>query len=353
RAALRKYRIVQWCTGGMGRTVMREVIDRPEFELVGVYVTNEKKVGLDAGTIVRRPETGVIATGNIEDILALEADAVIHTSLLKAPYERQNENVIRLLESGKNVLSPNGFVRPQMHDEAYCGPLREAAMKGKATLAGVGLNPGFAGERLALVLSGLVNDITEIRTQEVFDSSQHPSAEIVQETIGFGLDPKDSDLTKGPIAEMYNMFFPESMDYVAEKLGTRLVSVTPEHEVILAPHDIEIKVKTIQKGTVAAINWQWRGKFESGKEMVVSVLWTASQALHGDIEGGHVYWKIEVDGRPNVRSTMSLHNTEPNAPAGRAPMQAMAAIFLNAVPLVVDAPPGFFDLPSPIPSIVA
>ena len=344
---MRKLRVIQWCTGGMGRTVLRHILDRDDVELVGVYVTSERKSGSDAGRLVRRADTGIIATNDVEKILALEADAVFHTSLLTAPYETQNGNVARLLKSGKNVLSANGFFRPTMHDESYVRPLLDAALEGGTTLAGIGLNPGFIGERLALLCAGMVNDITEIRASEVFDASLVPSAELISETIGLGVDPAASNLTTGPIAEMYNRFFPEVMDYVATKLGTRLVSVEPLHELTLAPEDIPIKVTTIRRGTVAAVKWVWRGTFENGAIMTTTVLWTGSRALHGESEGAH--WHIEIDGQPNVRLDLEIMSGDPSAPPGLAPMDAMAALFLNALPHVVAASPGFFDLPSVLP----
>jgi len=41
----------------MGRITLRQLIDRSDIDLVGVYVTSDKKNGLDAGQIARRPDT--------------------------------------------------------------------------------------------------------------------------------------------------------------------------------------------------------------------------------------------------------------------------------------------------------
>jgi len=35
---MKKYKVVQWATGGMGKNCLRAVIDHPAMELVGVYV---------------------------------------------------------------------------------------------------------------------------------------------------------------------------------------------------------------------------------------------------------------------------------------------------------------------------
>ena len=48
---MKKYKVVQWATGGMGRNCLRALIDHPAMELVGVYVYGADKEGRDAGTI--------------------------------------------------------------------------------------------------------------------------------------------------------------------------------------------------------------------------------------------------------------------------------------------------------------
>ncbi|MGI9248053.1 MAG: NAD(P)H-dependent amine dehydrogenase family protein [Woeseiaceae bacterium] len=344
---MRKLRVIQWGTGSVGRTALRQIIDKGDYELAGVYVTSEKKHGLDAGAIVKRPETGVIATSNIDEILAIDADAVLHTSLISVPYEVQNENVARLLESGKNVLSTNGFYRPDCHGDTYAAPLREAAVQGGATLAGIGLNPGFIAERLLLALTGLIVHMKELRSYEVFDASMAPSPGLVFNAMGLGTDPEEKDLTRSPVAELYNALYAEVFDYVADKLGTKVSSVVPEHELTLAPEDIKIRVGTIPRGTVAATTWKWRGRFENGVTMLHSILWTSSHALHGEAAGAH--WRIEIDGRPNVRVSLDMIDPDPHAPPGRPAMDATAATLLNALPHVVNAPAGFFDLPAVLP----
>lgn len=310
-------------------------------------MTNPKKVGLDAGDIARRGKTGILATDRIEDILALDADAVLHTSLISVPYEAQNAVVARLLASGKNVISTNGFYRPTMHGEAYAAPLRAAAIEGGVTLAGIGLNPGFMAERVMLTLTGMVSRLTELRCYEVFDASQSPSPGLVFQAMGLGTDPAESDLTKGPVARLYDQLYGEVFDHIADKLGTRLAELAPQHELTLAPEDIEIRVGTIPKGTVAATHWQWQGRFENGVTMRHSILWTSSHALHGEEEGGH--WRIEIDGRPSVRLSLDLTDPDPDAPPARPAMDATATTVYRAIPHVVAAEAGFFDLPAMMP----
>jgi 2,4-diaminopentanoate dehydrogenase len=91
---MKKYKVVQWATGGMGRNCLRALIDHPAMELVGVYVYGADKEGRDAGTLARREPTGVIATRNVDEILALDADVVIHAARLAPPYGSHDADMV-------------------------------------------------------------------------------------------------------------------------------------------------------------------------------------------------------------------------------------------------------------------
>lgn len=333
----------------MGRTSLRRIIDHPDLELVGLFVYDARKVGRDAGDIARRPATGVLATNNIEDILALDADVVIHTSRLSQPYAKQNAEVIRLLASGKNVISTAGFHFPTAHGAAYAGPLAAACEQGDSTLAGLGLNPGFIAERLALVLTGLCAQLNSISTSEIADASGMTAPEFVFDTMGFGTDPARIDITRGPLATLYGDLFMEVFHAVAAALGTRVASLQPMHQLTLALADIKIAAGTIARGTVAATEWRWQAQFEDGRSMTHSVIWTADPTLHGGSRRDAAHWRVEIVGRPSVRVSMSVEDPDPGAPHTRAAADATIAVALNAIPEVCAAPAGFFSQSSIAP----
>ncbi|MFD0658342.1 hypothetical protein [Thermocatellispora tengchongensis] len=60
------------------------MVSRPEFELAGVLVYDPDKVGRDAGDLVGLPATGVKCTDDVERVLALDADCVLHMPLPSA-----------------------------------------------------------------------------------------------------------------------------------------------------------------------------------------------------------------------------------------------------------------------------
>ncbi len=92
------HRVIQWATGNVGRRAVRGVLDHPETELVGAFVYSKDKVGRDVGEICGLPPLGILATGSVADVLALEADCVIYSPLLPSL-----DDLAALLESGKNA----------------------------------------------------------------------------------------------------------------------------------------------------------------------------------------------------------------------------------------------------------
>ena len=340
------YKVIQWATGSIGRTALRRIIDHPDLELVGLYVYDPRKVGRDAGEIAKRPPTGVIATNDIETILALDADVVIHTPRISVPYAEQNAEIERLLAAGKNVISVNGFYVPQVHGESYITPLRAACARGNSTLAGMGLNPGFIAERLALALTGLCAQLDFIGAYETVDCSYIPAPDFVFKTMGFGADPAAGDITRGELAQLYTDLYAETFAYVAATLGTQVQTLTSDHQLTLAPDDIKIAAGTVRKGTVAATEWRWHAQFADGRRMTHSVLWTSSLKLHSDDEA--VHWRIEIKGRPNVSLQFALHDPDPAVPPSRTGADATAALLIRGIPDVCAAPPGFFSYAPPV-----
>lgn len=106
------YRLIFWAPGHVGGTALRCALSRPEFEVVGALVYSPEKDGVDVGELVGTPPVGVTATRDKEAILALDADCVIHAPQAAIDESEMVEDVARLLESGKNVISVTSFFHP-------------------------------------------------------------------------------------------------------------------------------------------------------------------------------------------------------------------------------------------------
>src|ERR1700753_3771342 len=128
-------RVIQWATGSVGTAAIKGVLDHPELELVGCWVHSEAKSGKDDGEIIGTSPLGVTATNNIDDVLALDADAVIYAPLLP-----NVDEVAALLRSGKNVVTPLGWFYPSEKEGAprWKSPRRPAIRRCMARASGPG-----------------------------------------------------------------------------------------------------------------------------------------------------------------------------------------------------------------------
>src|SRR3954454_22084061 len=196
-------RVISWATGSIGKTCLRAVLDSPECELVGLYVYGEGKAGKDAGAIARRPLTGVIATRDIEEILALDADVVIHSPRLQLPYELHDDDICRLLRSGKNVITTARNHSPAAHGADRAALFTRACADGGTTLFGVGVSPGVIGERLALALTRVAVRLDRVEIDEVLDARAMPDPDFVFNVMGMGADPAAVDLENGALPVLF------------------------------------------------------------------------------------------------------------------------------------------------------
>jgi hypothetical protein len=100
------HRVIQWSTGNVGFHSLRHLIRHPELELVGVHAHSPAKIGKDAGELAGFPEkTGIIATNDVDALLALEPDAVVYTVKGETRPHEVIPELERILSSGVNVVS--------------------------------------------------------------------------------------------------------------------------------------------------------------------------------------------------------------------------------------------------------
>jgi hypothetical protein len=339
------YRVIQWATGAMGKTCLRSVIDHPALELVGLYVYSEAKEGMDAGEIAARPATGIRATRELAEILSLEADVVLHCPLLQLPYSAHDEEVCRLLESGKDVISINNYFHPASLGAGYAARLAAACAKGSSTLCGTGLNPGFVMERIAAAATGVCVEFESILCREVYDCLEMPNANYVFGVMGMGSRPDALDLENGPLARMFGDMYRQCVGGLAHRMGLELDRIDTDNQLTLAPRDIQARAGMIRRGTVAATNWQLHGVRDGQRVITNSVNWVMGRDVPGYEQSNH--WEITVRGKPGLEVRMDLLEVTDASVKTRAVQYGVAGMVTQAIPLVCTAAPGLFLLPGP------
>jgi 4-hydroxy-tetrahydrodipicolinate reductase len=326
-------RVVQWTTGNVGGRALRAILRHPELELVGVFAHSHEKVGRDAAELCgHEAATGVIATADVDALLALRADACSYN-----PMFPDLDVVCRLLQTGVNVCSTAGFIDGSSLDEEAHQRLTDAARRGGSTMFGTGVNPGFAN-LFGLVCAQICDRVDRIRVLESVDASAY-DAKDTQESVGFA-HPLDTpglvDRTRAG-----STVFAEAVAMMADGLGVDLDEIVFDAEYAPATADTDLGFMVIPVGTVAAIDGRWRGRVGGHDLIVLNYQWIMGPNVDAPFAVRHGYF-VEVDGEPGVRAQFQIVPpgdwSEPGYMGLGMIMTAMPSV--NAIPAVVAAPPG-------------
>jgi hypothetical protein len=181
-------RVAVISTGGVGRLALRGVNRRAHLELVGVWVHSPEKTGRDAGEVVGMGHIGVTTTAQLDDIITMRPDCVVYTATSDDMDAAAVRDYVRFLEAGINVVTTNtpGMMFPDRWIPELAAKVRTAALAGEATVYTSGIEPGFAGDQLSVLLSTLSNTIRSVRAQEIFDYSAYPNEYLMFDAMRFG-----------------------------------------------------------------------------------------------------------------------------------------------------------------------
>ena len=340
------YRVIQWATGGVGKAAIQGVLRHPELELVGCWVHSADKDGRDVGELIGEDPIGVAASTDVDTLLATDADCVMYSPLLP-----DDQVVMKILRSGKNVVTPVGWVYPD-RDNPSVRAIEEAALAGGVTLHGSGIHPGGITERFPLMISSLSSAITHVRAEEFSDIRTYNAPLVVREVMGFGLTPEQA--MSGPIAALLEAGFKQSVRMVADQLGFRAEPrIRSTQEVAVAVSGTDELVVPMEAGTVAARRFRWQAIVDDEPVVTAAVNWLMCEVeldppwtLGPDGER----FEVEVTGDPDV--SLTFKGLQPESVAEglkRNPgVVATANHCVSAIPYVCEAGPGiktYLDLP--------
>jgi len=130
-------RVVQFSSGNVGRHSLRAIIGRPDLQLVGLHAASPNKIGRDAAELCGLDEpTGVVATDDIDALIALKPDCVVYTAQGETRPMEAIEQMAKFLAAGVNVAATSmvWLVTPRQADDWLRLPLEQACEAGDASL---------------------------------------------------------------------------------------------------------------------------------------------------------------------------------------------------------------------------
>jgi len=293
----------------------------------------------------------VVATADVDALLALAPDCVCYTASGEARPGEAVDDYSRILEAGINVVTTSvpGLLYPTGFDRSQVMRLEAACALGDSSLYGSGIEPGFAGDQFVLVLSTLTERIDAVRTQEIFSYADYPVAFTMFEVFGFGKPPEERCLMELPGVQTSAWGPPVQM--VADHLGAPLEEIRETYEKRVTDRRLEVAAGTIEPGTVGAVRFETIGVVHGREAIVIEHVNRMAADLAPDWPTAtrDGTYRVAFHGEPSLTCELMLGSPEDFSHHG---MVATTMRVVNAIPFVCDAEAGILtsiDLPLTVP----
>ena len=334
-------RVIQWATGPVGSIQLAETIDNPELELVGLFVYSPDKVGLDAGVIAGRADTGVIATNDKSAILALDADVVLHAASKAHGFDANTGDIVALLESGKSVITVTSYAHLGTLGAETVDRVTSACARSGARFHAAGEHPGFMFEKLAVGLTALSQRVDKITVQQFVDCSHVPERAMLVDLMGMGKQPEEISI-ESPTFRAVSTQSEQALAASAETLGVRIDEMKHSIQTAVISEDLELACATLPAGSVVGQILSWSAYREGQPVLVAEEYWTCTPDIPGwDLAlDGHTV-RVRVEGVPDISVELRIDTAPvPEFSDVSAGYVAVAISAIRAIPFVLKAPAG-------------
>ena len=312
-------RIVQTGLGPVGQMVTPYLNERKRLEIVGAVDIDPQKVGTDLGILCGLSQPiGVKISDDLDSALEGAQAAVVTTvSELDALYpllERVVPKGIHIVSTCEELSFP-WKTRPDLSEK-----IDSLAKAHNVSILGTGINPGFLMDFLPTAATAICRSVQKIRIQRIQDASFRRLP--FRQKIGAGLSVEEFQ-QRVEQKKIRHVGLTESMHMVAARMGWRLDRTEDRVEPIVSETEISGKDWTVSPGIAVGVNQTGRGYVGDDE-----VLTLEFRAAVGQKEPADRIW---IDGVPEVNLVI---------PGGVNGDVATCSIVANAIPVVIDAPPG-------------
>jgi hypothetical protein len=341
---MKKYKVIVWGLGNVGRAAIRMIMDKESLELVGAIDVDPNKVGRDAGEVFGFGKTGVAVSSDVDKVFAMDADVILNYTPLvrdeKGGFTPSARDMCRALSAKKNVITTIPIYYSQVTTPELYKMIDDCARENGVTYLPSGLLPGAYASYIPMVISGIMGRVDKI-VVESGEDDQHNNSSWVR-VFGYGVDPKvfPSERLKAGIVSYYVSGVYE----MGDRLGFKFDDFKNTHEEFTAPEDLHPVFGTVKKGTICGHRFTMSG-YVGGKEAVT--LRYVHKICNDVAPEPPIHDTVHIEGLPGdidmeLRGMMPLDESYVTS----------AAPTVNIIPAVVEAEPGFrqaMDLPVVVP----
>ena len=317
----KKIRAIQYGVGPIGAAIARLLREKRAVEIIGAIDTDAAKAGRDLGEVAGAPDApwGVKVSADAAAVLSAAADVVIHSTSSYLP--KVADQLLQCLAAESCVISTcEELAYPFRKYPELAKKLDAAAKDWGVALVGTGVNPGFVMDKLVLTLAAVSQRVDAARAVRIVDASQRRLP--LQKKIGAGMSVEEfkAQVAAGVIK---HHGLPESVAMVADGLGLAVDEITESIEAVVAKERVKTEFLDVRPGQAAGVHQIARG-LGGGQEKIYMEL----QMYVGAKESSDT---IELRGVPDIRMTV---------PGGTHGDVATAAVVVNSIPAILDAPAG-------------
>jgi 4-hydroxy-tetrahydrodipicolinate reductase len=324
----RGHKVVHLGLGPIGQGIARLVLATEGLQVVGAADPSPDLAGKDLGAVLGGKKVRVKIAGDPARFIrkARANVAVLSTS---SSLKALKPQLAALIQRGMNVVSTcEELAYPTAANANAFRELDRLARRKKVSVLSTGVNPGYAMDALALMLTAPCASVTRVAVTRVVDAGTRRLP--LQRKVGAGLNLNQfrRAMTEGTVK---HVGLPESAQMIAAALGWKLDRVDETLEPAIAPRDLDTEFLRIPAGAAAGIKQVARA-YRNG-ELAISL--DLQMYVGAPSPRDHVL----IDGNPPIDMTIT---------GGVAGDLATAAIVVNAIPKVLAARPGLLtmrDLP--------
>src|SRR5262245_708195 len=250
-------RVVLCGLGPIGAGIARLALDTTGLQVVGATDIAPDKAGKDLGVVLglsRRLRLRV--EGNPARLLRrTRADVAILSTTSSA--KAVKAQVLSLVAKGMNVVTTcEELSFPSPANQAAFREIDRAARRKKVSVLGTGVNPGYAMDALALMLTAPCARVERVSVTRVVDAATRRLP--LQRKVGAGLNVSQfrRAITEGTVR---HVGLPESVYMIAAGLGWKIDRIEEGIEPAIAPRDLDTEYLRIPAGAAAGVKQQARG----------------------------------------------------------------------------------------------
>lgn len=310
--------VAQYGIGPIGAEIARLLLTKPWIRVTGAVDIDPNKIGKDLGEVIGLGrKVGVTVTAALEG----RPDVVCHST--GSRLREVNGQLEALLSNGSHVVSTCEELSFPL-DEEIRAKLDGIARAKNVALLGTGVNPGFVMDKLPLTLTSVCQEVTSVEILRIQNASTR--REPLQRKVGAGMT-EDEFRAAVASGRIKHMGLRESLMMVGKGLGVQFDHVTDETIApIVAESEVVTQYLRVAPGQVAGVHQTISGTGRINVSLELR-MYVGAEAVAAD--------RVIVRGVPDVEMVIKdgVHGD-----------RATAAMVVNAIARIVDAPPGVLTM---------